>query len=967
MRIETARLFETAHGGRPSASHQVGQPVELKLRGVPYQVCTVNTGPGRFRVSVAAAGSEEQTVDVLMEHVDDVRRRLVVGGHRYSLVTATHGPTTLVEVDGVAHRVSRDEGGVLRSPAPALVVATPVAVGAEVEAGAAVVVLESMKMETVVHAPFAARVKELLVITGSQVETGSALIKLEPLEDGLEEAVAETGPALDLPTDDGIDPETQRTRALAALSAVVLGYDVPPEDQDAALSEYLAVREQTPAEAESVMAQEVSLLETFADLAELTRNRPVDEDRQSELRVHSSREHFHTFLQSLDVERGGLPEQFRERLVRVLRHYGVDGVDRTPELEDAVFRIFLAQQRTTPEVALVSALLGSWSRETPPVGELAAQAREVLERLGRVPQTRYPAVGDLARSVRFRWFDQPAVDAERSDILLGVRDELAALSAADGADAGRTGPRRDRRPRGHPRADRALPGRAARAGDPDSRADAGGAGPAPLPRVRAARPPLLRHRRATGRGRELHPRRAADPVGHVDRQRRGAGRPLERARLLGGGSRRGARLPRGSRRRPLPALARRTLHAPTRRANGCGRCSPRCRWPTTYDVSAWPSAPAATARSATTCSDPLRTATVVEDDLTRGVHPMVGRRLDLWRLRNFHVTRVEAPEDVLLYECVARENPSDRRLVALAQVRQMSVVRDEDGTITGLPHAERAVENCLESIRRERVARGTDGAKLDMNHVWVHVWPVVDLDLDGLSALGTKISPLTDGAGIEEVVAQGRLAVPGGEPVALAVRFGAQPGAGIVSTVEEPPTELLKPLDDYASKVVRSRRRGLVYPYELSGVLAGPGGTLVEHDLDDTGQLVPVDRPYGLNTAGILAAVVIDPDARCTPRASSASCSAATRRSRWARSRSRSACASSRPSTSPSGSAYRWSGSRSPRARGSRWTPAPRTWTGWPRRCAGSWSSPRTAARSTSWSPASTSARSRTGTPRPRC
>ena len=70
---------------------------------------------------------------------------------------------------------------------------------------------------------------------------------------------------------------------------------------------------------------------------------------------------------------------------------------------------------------------------------------------------------------------------------------------------------------------------------------------------------------------------------------------------------------------------------------------------------------------------------MAEDDLTRGVHPMVGRRLNLWRLRNFHVTRIEAPEDVLLYECVARENPADRRLVALAQVRQLAVVRDEDG------------------------------------------------------------------------------------------------------------------------------------------------------------------------------------------------------------------------------------------------------------------------------------------------
>nr|WP_231980121.1 acetyl-CoA carboxylase biotin carboxyl carrier protein subunit [Tessaracoccus coleopterorum] len=51
------------------------------------------------------------------------------------------------------HRVSRDEGGVLRSPAPALVVATPVAVGDTVEAGAPIVVLESMKMETVIPAP----------------------------------------------------------------------------------------------------------------------------------------------------------------------------------------------------------------------------------------------------------------------------------------------------------------------------------------------------------------------------------------------------------------------------------------------------------------------------------------------------------------------------------------------------------------------------------------------------------------------------------------------------------------------------------------------------------------------------------------------------------------------------------------------------------------------------------------------
>ena len=256
---------------------------------------------------------------------------------------------------------------------------------------------------------------------------------------------------------------------------------------------------------------------------------------------------------------------------------------------------------------------------------------------------------------------------------------------------------------------------------------------------------------------------------------------------------------------------------------------------------------------------PTEDGGVAEDDLTRGVHPMVGRRLNLWRLRNFHVTRIEAPEDVLLYECVARENPTDRRLVALAQVRQLAIVRDENGAVTGLPHAERAVENCLEAIRRARVSRGAAGAKLDMNHVWVQVWPVVEVDGSGLTALGNKIRPLTDGAGIEEVLAQGRLAVGDGPPLPVAVRFSAQPGAGVVSSVEEPPTELLQPLDDYAGKVLRARRRGLVYPYELASVLTGPDGSLVEHDLDDKGELVPVDRPRGLNKAGILVAVVTTP------------------------------------------------------------------------------------------------------------
>ena len=238
---------------------------------------------------------------------------------------------------------------------------------------------------------------------------------------------------------------------------------------------------------------------------------------------------------------------------------------------------------------------------------------------------------------------------------------------------------------------------------------------------------------------------------------------------------------------------------------------------------------------------------------------MVGRRLNLWRLREFDVTRIEAPEDVLLYECVAKSNPADRRLVAVAQVRQLAVVRDTDGTVLGLPHAERAVENCLEAIRRARTSRGASGRGLDMNHVWVQVWPLVEADLDQLTALQRKITPLSDGAGIEEVLAQGRIAAPDGSIVPIAIRFHSRPGAGVVAEVVPPPTQPLRPLDEYAGKVLRARRRGLVYPYELADVLAGEGGKMVEYDLDENGVLVPIDRAPGLNSAGILVAVATTP------------------------------------------------------------------------------------------------------------
>ncbi|HEX9999580.1 MAG TPA: biotin carboxylase N-terminal domain-containing protein, partial [Actinoplanes sp.] len=262
--VTRRQLLSTAHGGRPQVQHDTGRPLDLKLRGAGYRVSVARTGQKRFRVGVSGGG-DSYPADVEVERYDEYASRIVVNGHRFRVVSATHGPIHLVEVDGVTHRVSRDEGGVVRSPAPALVVATPLAVGDEVDSGAPILVLESMKMETVLRAPFRARVRECPVSVGSQVETGAPLMRLEPLADGDAGAAAEDATRtveIDLPAEpDGASAAERVERGLQDLRSLLLGFDVDAQDRRRLLSGYLAARAELGGQP---VPGELSVLTVFA-------------------------------------------------------------------------------------------------------------------------------------------------------------------------------------------------------------------------------------------------------------------------------------------------------------------------------------------------------------------------------------------------------------------------------------------------------------------------------------------------------------------------------------------------------------------------------------------------------------------------------------------------------------------------------------------------------------------------------
>jgi 3-methylcrotonyl-CoA carboxylase alpha subunit len=74
--------------------------------------------------------------------------------------------------------------GGLTTPLPGVVVAVPVAVGQSVAAGAPLMVIEAMKMEHTIGAPYAGTVQAIHFKRGDRVPEGSALLELTPAAGG---------------------------------------------------------------------------------------------------------------------------------------------------------------------------------------------------------------------------------------------------------------------------------------------------------------------------------------------------------------------------------------------------------------------------------------------------------------------------------------------------------------------------------------------------------------------------------------------------------------------------------------------------------------------------------------------------------------------------------------------------------------------------------------------------------------
>ena len=858
LAMEQTQFYASAVRGRPQVRHEIGRMVALRYRGRSYSLKICRLGTQHYRIAV-----DGRRIDAHSERLGPFEYWLTVFGRRFTVVSIAQGLNYRIEVDGLSHRVDRDAGGMVHAPAPAVVVSVAVQPGDSVSAGDRVAVLEAMKMEMEVVAPFSGQVRAVMAIPNVQVDAGTPLLQIEPAV--IQETIPSNEPlnfeVVFPPQGIAQDKAPRGFEYLQQVRQFMLGFDVDPAQTERLLSD--STRNCVlPEDADEMVRREDETLHIFVDICSLFHREPrVDGSNSAE--VASAETQLFTYLRALDTRGAGLPSGFVEALRRTLAYYGVHTLERSPDLEQALLWVYKSHQRIEQQTALVLAVLQHRLEQVEAFAPKAGEGfRALLERIISVTRGMLPAVSDLAQELRYRCFDQPVFERARQQLYDQMEDHLSYLT-------------------GEPQpGDRGLLCRAL---------------------VECPQPLMgLFARRFAG----------AKPAARqlmlevlTWRYYRAAGLSQFQSVNLDGQCVVSAEYDEDGKRVHLFT----TCAEYSGLAEAAQALFPMLeKVPADHDVAIdfylWRSASADEAEAAqqgfrsrlNQAGFPrpiqrivviaggagngwgisgtqhftyrLRDNTYQEKELYRGIHPMMGKRLHLWRLSNFKIERLPSVEDVYLIHGTGRDNPKDERLFAVAEVRDVTPVRDQAGHIVHLPHLERMFAEAMAAIRLFQSRRQLKD-RLHWNRILLYVWPPLRLSRDEFHTILRRLAPSMEGLGLEQVVVCARIPHPqSGELREMVVRISPPAGAGLrVSIRPAIILQPLKPLSEYEQKVIRMRRRGLIYPYEIVKMLtpavedapAGfPPGEFVEHDLSPAGQLVPVNRPYGHNKANIITGVI---------------------------------------------------------------------------------------------------------------
>ena len=861
-----------------------GQRIDLTHRGESYELEVYAVGAWRYRVHL-----DGRVVPVTLSGEGPHRGTLEMGGRTLRVLYDAGDSGLRVEVEGQPYRFATGAAGEVRAGTPAMVVAIDVAAGDLVEAGAPLGRLEAMKMEIAFEAPISGRIKQVFANPGQQVAAGELLLAIEP-EEG---EGAETGPRLALidepdPLDQffAVDPENPdlgraesapapaRRAAIEAareeVRRVIMGFDLNLER-----GEKLGRILEAPLPAgltESFrweLAEIRHELAIFADIEELFSRAPLP--RPSGEAGPSSRALLLDWVRRHREGEDALAERLREPVLRALSHYGVSSLEPGEALERALLRMLASQHASELRQSLVLGCLARVRACAASGLDLVSDRAldDVLARIAGLRGLVSDAVADLSQEARYSIFESPRLEAQAERTSKEVESWLEASEAAV------TPP------------------------------------PESVLAHLAAAPRAVFHR-VGGWLEDANPRRRAIAIAAYLRRFYAQQRPVsqtsglvgeihvERLDLADGRIVLGSVALETQLEATLATLARSAQAAAVHCENGRVQAvellvpvrDPTEAGALERSLQQLPGGPLASERVTVTPIAPGVPPRHLSFELAQeggtetlracthlhGIHPEAASRIDLARLGNFELERLDAPEDLYCFFLKSAEIPDDERLFVLADVRGRSP-DEQDGHEASL-HVAAFERDFFEAARclRNHLQMRDPSRRLHWNRLVLFATPSIYLDDTLVESLARRLHPATRNLGLEKVLVRLNV-LDRNEPEAPArsveIVFSDPTGSRLALSWRAPHRDPLVPAQTYERKVVAARRRRLVYPYEIIRMLTGaPGGVEIgddalppgrfeEHDLDPESEVptaVPVgDRPPAQNSCAIVFGVIETP------------------------------------------------------------------------------------------------------------
>ena len=411
---ERALFLTGSARGRPQVDEKFQRQVELQYRGQSYKIGVSRTAPEFWTLEC-----DDAKISVRCGEFGDYDGWIEASGNRHRLLVVPHGVTFLVEVDGVPHRISSDDGGLVRAPASSIVLTSLVKPGDVVSEGDRLILLEAMKMETSVLSPCAGRVKAVLARSNTQVDAGTPLIALEPLE---QNGAIETSNRIKL---DQLQnqkiPKKAKTRQniLNNLENALLGYDIAPQS-------LLSQIQAHPFDS-AFANRENAILKTTASLINLYGKQAFN-GRDI---IKGSEEWLLTYLRSPETEGDGLPDSFTAHLKSVLTRYGINNLVRTKQLEEALVLVHKTYKRMDGISQCLTLILEQrieWSLSHP--NSENDEFREIMDALVLACRDRFSLLSEMATQTRHQIFNQSIFLADYTRAMTSVDSQLENLAHA---------------------------------------------------------------------------------------------------------------------------------------------------------------------------------------------------------------------------------------------------------------------------------------------------------------------------------------------------------------------------------------------------------------------------------------------------------------------------------------------------------------------------------------------------------